>query len=120
MAEKISRAWKEAQENLASGANSPVRAFKAVGGEPVFMRRGKGAYLYDVNEKKYVDHCLSWGALLFGHAFAPTVQAVREQSANGTSFGTATEMETALAKEIKKHSRTWSACVLRARVRKRR
>ena len=98
----MSQAWKDAQQNLASGVDSPVRAFKAVGGEPVFMRRGKGAYLYDVNGRGYIDYCQSWGALLLGHAHPATVKAVQAQSTQGTSFGTATTMETALAKEIKK------------------
>ncbi len=106
MVEKMKRipscAWKEAQENLASGVNSPVRAFKAVGGEPVFMERGRGPFLYDHRGRRYIDYCLSWGALLFGHAFSGTVKALQAQCAKGTSFGTVTEMETALAKEIKK------------------
>lgn len=97
-----SLAWKQAQENLASGVNSPVRAFKAVGGEPIFMQRGKGPFLYDNHSRRYIDYCMSWGAMLFGHAFPATVKALQEQSAKGTSFGTVTEMETALAKEIKK------------------
>ncbi len=95
-------AWKEAQENLASGVNSPVRAFKAVGGDPIFMERGRGPFLYDNHGRRYVDYCMSWGAMLLGHAFAPTVKAIQAQSAKGSSFGTVTEMETALAKEIKK------------------
>ena len=94
--------WKEAQANLASGVNSPVRAFKAVGGEPVFMRSGKGPCLTDDHGRCYIDYCQSWGAMLFGHAFPATVKAIQTQAAKGTSFGTATEMETALAIEIKK------------------
>ncbi len=102
MAQKMKRAWKEAQENLASGVNSPVRAFRAVGGDPVIMKKGKGAYLHDIEGRTYVDFCQSWGAMLFGHAFPATVDAVKKQAAQGTSFGAATELETALAKEIKK------------------
>jgi glutamate-1-semialdehyde 2,1-aminomutase len=79
-----------------------VRAFKAVGGEPVFMARGRGAYLTDIEGKKYIDLCLSWGALLFGHADPETVRVVQAQAAKGTSFGTVTLMETALAQEIQK------------------
>lgn len=82
--------------------NSPVRAFKAVGGAPVFMTRGRGATLTDVFGKRYVDLCLSWGALLFGHADPATVRAVQAQAAKGTSFGTATPIETVLARDIQK------------------
>ncbi len=102
MVKKINRAWEEAQANLASGVNSPVRAFKAVGGEPVFMQRGSGPFLYDNHGQRYIDYCLSWGAMLLGHADKETVKGIQKQSANGTSFGTVTEMETTLAKEIKK------------------
>jgi len=87
---------------LAGGVNSPVRAFKAVGGEPVFMARGRGAALTDVAGKRYIDLCLSWGALLFGHADPGTVRAIQAQAAKGTSFGTATPMETTLARDIQK------------------
>ena len=96
------KSWKDAKENLASGVNSPVRAFKAVGGEPVFIRSGQGALLTDDRGRHYIDYCQSWGAMLLGHAFPGTVKAIQAQAAKGTSFGTATEMETALAKEIKK------------------
>ena len=82
--------------------DSPVRAFKAVGGTPVFMKQGRGACLYDVNDGRFIDFCLSWGALLFGHADGQTVKAIQRQASLGTSFGTATEYETALAQEIKK------------------
>lgn len=101
-ARKMSRAWREAQRHIAGGVNSPVRAFKAVGGEPVFMERGKGALLFDNHGKRYVDYCLSWGAILFGHAEKKTVEAIQKQAAKGTSFGTVTEYETALACEIQK------------------
>lgn len=98
----MSRAWKEAQKHIAGGVNSPVRAFKAVGGEPVFMERGRGPYLFDHHKKRYVDYCLSWGAILLGHAEEATTRAIREQARKGTGFGTVTEYETALAREIKK------------------
>jgi glutamate-1-semialdehyde 2,1-aminomutase len=102
MAARMRSAWKKAQKSLAGGVNSPVRAFRAVGGSPVFMERGRGAHLYDIEKRRYIDFCLSWGALLFGHADDATVRAVRAQAGRGTSFGTATEMETALALEIQK------------------
>ena len=85
MAAKIARAWREARLRLAGGVNSPVRAFDAVGGDPVFMKRGKGAYLFDIEGRRYIDYCLSWGALLFGHADTRTVSAICMQAANGVS-----------------------------------
>jgi glutamate-1-semialdehyde 2,1-aminomutase len=96
------RAWSEAKKRLAGGVDSPVRAFKAVGGTPVFMAKGRGAELADIEGKRYIDYCLSWGALLFGHADTKTVAAIRSQAERGTSFGTATRMETELAAEIQK------------------
>ena len=102
MASRLKRAWSDAKKSLAGGVDSPVRAFRAVGGNPVFMAKAKGAYLFDVENKRYTDYCLSWGALFFGHADAKTVSAVKTQAAKGTSFGTATEMETELAEEIQK------------------
>ena len=102
MASRLKRAWSDAKKHLAGGVDSPVRAFNAVGGDPVLMAKGKGAHLFDIENKRYVDYCLSWGALLFGHADAKTVSAITKQAALGTSFGTATEMETALAAEIQK------------------
>ncbi len=95
-------AWREAQKHLAGGVNSPVRAFKAVGRTPIFMKRAKNAYLYDRNGKAYIDYCLSWGAILLGHSHPETVKAIQKQAEMGTSFGTVTEYETILAKEIKK------------------
>ena len=96
------KAWAKAQKHLAGGVNSPVRSFKSVGGGPIFIERGHGPYLYDNQGKKYVDYCLSWGAILFGHADPLTVGAVQRQAAKGTSFGAVTEYETALAVEIKR------------------
>lgn len=95
-------AWRKAKKHFAGGVNSPVRAFKAVGGDPVFMKQGLGPYLYDSDNKRYIDFCLSWGAILFGHADETTIRAVQEQAGRGTSFGTATEYETSLAILIKK------------------
>ena len=94
--------WKEAQKHLAGGVSSPVRAFKAVGGEPVFIKSGQGPYLTDSAGKKYVDYCLSWGALILGHADKQTIEAIVRQARKGTTFGAATELETRLAAEIKK------------------
>lgn len=94
--------WKEARKRLAGGVSSPVRAFKAVGGTPFFSRQGFGPYLVNDEGKTFVDLCLSWGALILGHAEAGTVRAITEQAGRGTTFGTATELETRLAAEIQK------------------
>jgi glutamate-1-semialdehyde 2,1-aminomutase len=82
------------------GVNSPVRAFRAVGGTPRFMVAGDGAWLTDADERRYVDLVCSWGPLLLGHAFPAVVEAVRSAVARGTSYGTPTEGEVALAEEI--------------------
>ncbi|HTL71376.1 MAG TPA: glutamate-1-semialdehyde 2,1-aminomutase [Candidatus Eisenbacteria bacterium] len=94
------KAWAEARRALAGGVDSPVRAFKAVGGTPVFMSRGLGPHLYDDEGKRYLDLCLSWGAIILGHADEGVTAAVQRQAVLGTSFGTATEAETALARRI--------------------
>jgi glutamate-1-semialdehyde 2,1-aminomutase len=86
---------------IPGGVNSPVRAMKAVGlEEPLFAARGEGAYLEDVDGRRYVDWVLSWGPLIFGHADPETVEAVVAAARDGTSFGTATEREVELAEEI--------------------
>ncbi len=82
------------------GVNSPVRAFGAVGGTPVFVRRGRGPYLYDVDGNEYVDLVCSWGPLILGHAHPQVVEAVTTAVANGTSYGTPSEPEVELAAEI--------------------
>jgi glutamate-1-semialdehyde 2,1-aminomutase len=93
--------YDRALELIPGGVNSPVRAMKAVGlEEPLFARRGEGAYLEDVDGRRYVDWVLSWGPLLFGHADPETVEAVIEAAREGTSFGTATEREVELAAAI--------------------
>jgi glutamate-1-semialdehyde 2,1-aminomutase len=96
-----SELWARAQRLIPGGVNSPVRAMRAVGlDEPVFVRRGEGAYLEDTEGRRYVDWVQSWGALLHGHADAETVEAVRAAAQDGTSFGAATEREVELAAEI--------------------
>jgi glutamate-1-semialdehyde 2,1-aminomutase len=93
--------YRRALELIPGGVNSPVRAMKAVGlDEPLFVRSGSGAYLEDVDGKRYLDWVLSWGPLLFGHADPETVEAVRAAALRGTSFGAATEAEVELAAEI--------------------
>ena len=92
--------FKEARKFIAGGVNSPVRAFKAVGGMPVFFERGSGAYLYDVDGRSYIDYVGSWGPMILGHAHPEVIARVREVMANGLSFGAPTTIETALAKKI--------------------
>ncbi len=96
-----SELYRRALQLIPGGVNSPVRAMRAVGlDEPFFVARGEGAYLEDVDGNRYLDWVLSWGPLLFGHADAETVEAVREAATRGTSFGAPTEAEVELAAEI--------------------
>jgi glutamate-1-semialdehyde 2,1-aminomutase len=93
--------YARALELIPGGVNSPVRAMKAVGlDEPLFARRGEGAYLFDAEGRRFLDWVLSWGPLIFGHADPETVEAVVEAARDGTTFGTATEREVELAAEI--------------------
>ena len=93
--------WRRARALIPGGVNSPVRAWKAVGGdEPFFARRGEGAYVEDTEGRRYVDWVMSWGPLVFGHADPEIVEAVQEAAAHGTTFGTPTEREVELAEEI--------------------
>lgn len=87
----------EAQKLIPGGVNSPVRAFKSVGGEPVFMYRGSGCLLYDVDGNEYIDYVLSWGPMIVGHAHPQVTKALNEAISRGTSFGTPTEPEVELA-----------------------
>ncbi|MEM8928786.1 MAG: glutamate-1-semialdehyde 2,1-aminomutase [Bacteroidota bacterium] len=96
--QRSSALFAEAKKYIPGGVNSPVRAFKAVGGEPIFVKEAKGAYLYDEDNHQYIDYISSWGPLLFGHAHEPVLQAVIEKAQKGTSFGIPTEIETELAK----------------------
>jgi glutamate-1-semialdehyde 2,1-aminomutase len=82
------------------GVNSPVRAFRAVGGQPVFIERGQAAYLYDVDGNRFIDYVLSWGPLILGHSHPAVVSAIAETAARGTSFGAPTELEIQLAQLI--------------------
>ncbi len=103
MAKKLnSSSWRDAQQVLASGVNSPVRAFGSVGGDPVFFSHGKGAKVTDVDGKTYIDFCSSWGALLMGHTYPDTIKAIQAQARLGTTFGAPTRLETALAACIQK------------------
>jgi glutamate-1-semialdehyde 2,1-aminomutase len=96
-----SELYRRALELIPGGVNSPVRAMRAVGlDEPIFVRRGEGAYLEDVDGNRYVDWVMSWGPLLFGHADPDTIAAVVDAAERGTSFGAPTEAEVELAAEI--------------------
>ncbi|MCL0106273.1 glutamate-1-semialdehyde 2,1-aminomutase [Peptococcaceae bacterium] len=92
--------FREAQEFIPGGVNSPVRAFKAVGGAPLFIERADKAYIWDVDGNKYIDYVCSWGPMILGHRHPSVVNALREQLEKGTSFGAPTELETELAKLI--------------------
>ena len=92
--------FREAQEFIPGGVNSPVRAFKAVGGDPLFIERADKAYIWDVDGNKYIDYVCSWGPMILGHRYPSVVNALREQLEKGTSFGAPTELETELAKLI--------------------
>jgi glutamate-1-semialdehyde 2,1-aminomutase len=92
--------FRRAKRVIPGGVNSPVRAFNAVGGRPVFIDKAKGAYLYDANGKRYIDYCLSWGPMILGHARKQVVERVRRTMAGGTSFGIPTQLETELAEMI--------------------
>ncbi|MGZ0015096.1 glutamate-1-semialdehyde 2,1-aminomutase [Yeosuana sp. AK3] len=87
----------QAEAVIPGGVNSPVRAFKAVGGTPIFVKKAKGAYLYDEDGNTLIDYINSWGPMILGHAYQPVVEAVIEKAKNGTSFGMPTEIETQIA-----------------------
>jgi glutamate-1-semialdehyde 2,1-aminomutase len=93
--------FSRAKQSIPGGVNSPVRAFKGVGGTPVFMTRAKGAYLYDADGNRYIDYIASWGPLILGHAYEPVVAAIKEKVMDGTSFGAPTELEIEMAELIK-------------------
>lgn len=95
--QRSSALFKEAQNVIPGGVNSPVRAFKAVGGTPIFAKSAKGAYIYDEDGNRFIDYINSWGPMLLGHAFPPVVEAVIEKTKEGTSFGMPTALETEIA-----------------------
>jgi glutamate-1-semialdehyde 2,1-aminomutase len=94
---KSNALFEDAKRVLPGGVDSPVRAFKAVGGQPLFIDRGEGAYLIDADGNRYVDYVLSWGPLILGHAHPRIVSALSDAAARGTSFGAPSELETRLA-----------------------
>jgi glutamate-1-semialdehyde 2,1-aminomutase len=92
--------FSEAQRAIPGGVNSPARAFSAVGGQPLFIKRGEGAYLYDADGNRYVDYVLSWGPLILGHAPRSVAERLKNAVDQGTSYGAPTELETELAELI--------------------
>lgn len=90
-----------AQQSIPGGVNSPVRAFKSVGGTPLFLQKAKGAYLYDADGNQYIDYINSWGPMILGHAYEPVVKAIKKKAMDSTSFGAPTELEIDMAELIK-------------------
>ena len=93
--------FSRAQQSIPGGVNSPVRAFKNVGGTPLFIKSAKGAYLFDEDGNKYFDYINSWGPMILGHAYEPVVKAIQEKTKDSTSFGAPTELEIEMAELIK-------------------
>ena len=98
--QKSKIAFEDAKKVIPGGVDSPVRAFKSVGGTPIFIKKAKGAYLHDIDGNRYIDFVQSWGPLIFGHCDSDIEEAVLEATKNGLSFGAPTLVETALASEI--------------------
>src|SRR5438128_8408967 len=93
-------AFAKACQLIPGGVNSPARAFGGVGGKPIFIAKGEGAYLIDVDGNRYLDYCGSWGPLILGHSHPRVVEAVNRALRDGASFGAPTELETQLAELI--------------------
>jgi glutamate-1-semialdehyde 2,1-aminomutase len=92
--------FQEACKYIPGGVNSPVRAFRSVGGEPIFFKKAKGAYVFSADDKRYIDYVGSWGPMILGHAHPQVIKAVQEVAADGLSFGAPTELETKLARRV--------------------
>src|SRR3569623_1225579 len=92
--------FQQAQRHIPGGGNSPVRAFRGVGGDPVFFKRGEGAYLFDEDGKQYIDYVGSWGPMILGHAHPAVIAAVKEAADNGLGFGAPTTIETEMAEKV--------------------
>ncbi len=100
MISKSKELFERAQKSIPGGVNSPVRAFKSVGGTPLFMERAKGAYMFDADGNSYLDYINSWGPMILGHAYPAVVNAIAEKAAGSTSFGAPTELEIEMAELI--------------------
>src|SRR5664279_1413585 len=92
--------FERAQKTIPGGVNSPVRAFRSVGGTPIFIKKAKGSYLYDADGNKYIDYIASWGPMILGHAHEEVVKAIQERTALSTSYGAPTELEIEMAELI--------------------
>ncbi len=99
---KSRKLFQEAKKHIPGGVNSPVRAFRSVGGEPLFIKRAKGSKIVDADGRTYVDYVLSWGPMILGHAHPRVTAALKKAISDGTSFGAPTELEITLAKMVKK------------------
>ncbi|MCU7693602.1 glutamate-1-semialdehyde 2,1-aminomutase [Haoranjiania flava] len=93
--------FERAQQSIPGGVNSPVRAFKSVGGTPLFIEKAEGAYLYDADGNRYVDYIASWGPMILGHAYRPVIEAIKKQAEKSTSFGAPTALEVEMAELIR-------------------
>src|SRR5215203_823099 len=98
---KSNELFERAKQSIPGGVNSPVRAFKSVGGNPIFIKSAKGAYLFDEDGNKYIDYINSWGPMILGHAYEHVVKAIQEKALDSTSFGAPTELEVEMAELIK-------------------
>jgi glutamate-1-semialdehyde 2,1-aminomutase len=98
---KSKQLFSRAQASIPGGVNSPVRAFRSVGGTPLFIKSAKGAYLFDEDGNQFIDYINSWGPMILGHAYEPVVKAIQEKAAGSTSFGAPTELEIEMAELIK-------------------
>jgi glutamate-1-semialdehyde 2,1-aminomutase len=101
MYKKSKELFERAQLSIPGGVNSPVRAFRSVGGTPVFIKHARGAYLYDVDGNRYIDYIASWGPMILGHAWEPVVKAIQEYAVWSTSYGAPTELEIEMAELIR-------------------
>jgi glutamate-1-semialdehyde 2,1-aminomutase len=100
MYEKSQQLFERAQQSIPGGVNSPVRAFRSVGGTPIFIQKANGAYLYDVDGRRYIDYIASWGPMILGHAWQPVVRAIQEYAVFSTSYGAPTLLEVEMAELI--------------------
>ncbi len=94
------KAYEKAQKIMPGGVNSPVRAFRSVNLNPVYISRGSGSKMYDLEGKEYIDYVCSWGPLILGHCYPQVVEALHSALDKGTSFGTPTELETEMAELV--------------------
>src|SRR5690606_30024998 len=92
--------FERAQKHIPGGVNSPVRAFRGVGGSPIFFKRGEGAYLVDEDDRRYIDYVGSWGPMILGHAHPAVLNAVRDQLDDGLGFGAPTRIEIEMAEQV--------------------